>query len=97
MAIEAFGRMDKGALGTHLNAAYLISSIGSKRKEKRLHKIVLMSYKDGIKNASLTSREKHLVLNVFLQRAVFYLKEEHLGYSSFNCHFSKICLRVKAN
>lgn len=70
---------------------------GQDTEEKQIQKIVLISYKDGIKNASLAHKQKHLLLNVLPQSTVFYLKEVCLGCISFNYHFSKICSHVKAN
>lgn len=62
------GVMEKGARGTHFDAAHLRSPIVSKQKERRLQKICLT--KMGSKDASLASRKKHLALNVVLQRAI---------------------------
>lgn len=63
------GVIEKGAHGTHFDAAHLISLIVNKQKEERLQKLHLT--KTGSKDASLTSRKEHLALNVFLQRAIF--------------------------
>lgn len=60
MVTSTLGMMEKGTLRTHSNSAYFICSKDHGHKQKELEKIALSSYKDGINNASLTYKKKHL-------------------------------------
>lgn len=71
--------MENGALGTHFNAAYLICFIGSRQKAKTLENRADFLQRWDQKCLISIQEKKHLLLNVFLQNTVFYLKEEHLG------------------
>lgn len=83
--------MEKGARGTHFDAAHLRSPIVSKQKERRLQKICLTEM--GSKDTSLASTSLWLWSS---EEPSFYLKD-CLGDSSFNCHFAKLCPHVQAN